>query len=438
MKGNIIVGKTAAEIASGVEAALRNGDFGPGDRLPPVRALADRLGLHRNTVAAAYKLLKANGLIEGSGRQGSRIAARPAVYVARPNLPPGVRDLASASLDAAFLPDPVPFLARLRHAVSGYDLVADFAPLLEFAAGLFRRDDIDPSHQVVVSGAMDGLERALRVHLRPGDAVAVEDPAYVSALFLIRSLALRPVPMAMDAAGPRPEALAEALGRGARAVLLTPRAHNPTGTELSSARAAQLAACLRPHPDCLVIEDDHASALGLGPCVSLCSARPRHPWLVMRSVAKFLGPDCRLAVLAGDEATISRIKGQHALGPRWVSTLLQRLVLAMWSSGEVQELIRRAALAYERKRRALVDALAVRDIGATAASGIHVWIPVPDEGRAVHGLLARGWAVQAGEVFRLASPPGIRVGICGLADDEIDSFAEAVRQALTRWPAPYS
>ena len=57
--------------------ALRSGRLAPGTRLPSSRALARDLGLARNTVAAAYGQLVAEGWLEGRQGAGTRVAARP-------------------------------------------------------------------------------------------------------------------------------------------------------------------------------------------------------------------------------------------------------------------------------------------------------------------------------------------------------------------------
>jgi DNA-binding transcriptional regulator YhcF (GntR family) len=58
-------------LARAIEARIHRGSLAPGERLPPVRALAAELGLAPNTVAKAYRRVEEDGLIEGRGRSGT-------------------------------------------------------------------------------------------------------------------------------------------------------------------------------------------------------------------------------------------------------------------------------------------------------------------------------------------------------------------------------
>ena len=87
----------------------------------------------------------------------------------------------------------------------------------------------------------------------------------------------------------------------------------------------------------------------------------------------------RLAVVAGDQTTIARVEGRQALGPRWVSHLLQALAAEMLGDAEFEGLCARAAEAYSRRRHALLDALAGHGIQAHGRSEMNVWVPVREE-----------------------------------------------------------
>jgi GntR family transcriptional regulator len=64
------------QIANGLRTELVSGRFGPGDKLPPVRTLAIRLGVHHNTVAEAYRQLANEGWLELKRHRGATVCER--------------------------------------------------------------------------------------------------------------------------------------------------------------------------------------------------------------------------------------------------------------------------------------------------------------------------------------------------------------------------
>ncbi|WP_324610923.1 aminotransferase class I/II-fold pyridoxal phosphate-dependent enzyme, partial [Streptomyces scabiei] len=83
-----------------------------------------------------------------------------------------------------------------------------------------------------------------------------------------------------------------------------------------------------------------------------------------------------------------------------------------------------------RRRDALIGALARHGVEAHGASGMNVWVRVPDETGAVARLLHAGWAVAPGARFRMSAPPGIRITVSALTEEEIGRVAEAVAAAV--------
>ncbi|MET8945941.1 aminotransferase class I/II-fold pyridoxal phosphate-dependent enzyme [Streptomyces sp. NPDC004542] len=433
-----IKGRGAAEIAASVEGAVGSGILEPGQLLPPMRELAVRLGVNPNTVAAAYRTLRERGIIETAGRRGSRIRPKPATTVreqVRVDVPAGVRDLSTGNPDPALLPPLAPILAAVAEEADREPVLYGDDPvdpeLARVARGELDTDGVPGGPLAVLSGALDAVERVLAAHLKPGDAVAVEDPGWGRTLDLVPALGLRTIPVGVDDEGPRPEELRTALRSGARALIVTDRAQNPTGASLSAPRARALRAVLREHPQTLLVEDDHGHGIVDLPLYPLAGVT--HHWAFVRSAAKAYGPDLRHAVLTGDPVTVDRVRGRQRLGPGWVSLLLQRTVLRLRASGAVDGPA--VAAAYRNRRELLIDALAERGVRAHGRSGMNVWVPVPDETGAVARLLHAGWAVSPGARFRLDAPPGIRITVSTLTPAEVAPLADAVASAVGPAPA---
>jgi DNA-binding transcriptional MocR family regulator len=426
-----------------VEAGVRSGDLPAGGGLPPVRVLAAELDVSPATVASAYRSLRQRGVVETAGRHGTRV--RPAPPLGGPRIarrlapPPGGRDLASGEPDPRLLPDLAPHLRALSRSARrpvGYTEAGTLPDLVAAARDRLAADGVPATGAAVTvtGGALDGIERLLTARLRPGDRVAVEDPGWANLLDLVAALGLHPVAVPVDDAGPIGDGLARAVAAGARAAVVTTRAQNPTGAAVTRARARDLRRLLAAHRDLLVIEDDHAGELSPVPLSALAGATDA--WAFVRSVSKPYGPDLRLAVLAGDEATVARVEGRMSAGTGWVSTVLQRLVLSLWRDEEVTAGVAAARESYERRRDGLRQALAARGLTARGRTGINVWVPVPDETRAVASLREAGYAVAPGALFRLESPPGIRVTVSPLEEVDIEPFADAVATAVVGRRAP--
>jgi DNA-binding transcriptional MocR family regulator len=357
------------------------------------------------------------------------VSPEPPVSLPGPTaVPEGVRNLALGNPDIQLLPRFGPALSKLDPPRRVYGEELKDPGLVALSRRQLEADGIQAAHLTVVSGALDGLERVMLAHLRPGDRVAVEDPAFSGVLALLQPLGLVPIGVEIDAFGLLPEALGEVLDKGVRAVIATPRAQNPTGAALDARRSRALRRVLRDHPDTLVMEDDHAGPIS-GVAAETLGGVTRH-WALARSHSKALGPDLRVAVLAGDEETIGRVEGRQLISMRWVSHVLQQLVVSLWSSAEVRRSMRSTARIYAKRREALIDALGAKSIGAMGRSGLNVWIPVPEEAAIVSGLIERGWAVAGGERFRLKSGPAIRVTTATLEPTDAKNLADDLAELL--------
>jgi DNA-binding transcriptional MocR family regulator len=425
-------GGTAKEISASVEAGVRSGQLAPGEQLPPVRELADQLGVSPTTVAAAYGDLRRRGITAGAGRAGTRIRGAPPVS-SRGSLtvPAGTRDLITGGPDPELLPD---LPARPARRPARLYAQAPVAPRLRrLAAEQLAADGIDATSLMITGGALDGIERVLATWLTPSDRIIVEDPGHAVTFDLVAAMGYTAVPVPVDDLGIRPGELAGALARGAGAVIMTPRAQAATGAAWDAERAAEIGAVLRRFPSVGVIEDDHAGPVAGVPACSAAVGSPQ--WVTIRSVSKSLGPDLRLAVLAGDEATVARVAGRQALGTGWVSYQLQELVADLWADPLVARALRTAAQVYARRGEALRSALRDHGIAASGRSGFTCWVRVRDEDGVASSLAEAGWAVAPGQRFRVAASPGVRISFATLGADDAASFAADFARALRHRPS---
>jgi DNA-binding transcriptional MocR family regulator len=422
-------GRTAKDISASVESGVRSGQLTPGDQLPPVRKLAGQLGVSPTTVAAAYGDLRRRGITTGTGRAGTRIRGAPPVssrvYL---SAPAGTRDLITGGPDLELLP----LLPAwpVRPSTRMYAEAPVSPRLRRLAASQLTADGIEAASLTVTGGALDAIERVLLTWLTPSDRVIVEDPGHAVTFDLLAAMGYAVVPVPVDDRGIRPAELDHALARGAGALIVTPRAQAATGAAWDAERAAVIAEVLSRYPSVGVIEDDHAGPVAGVPAFSVSAAQPRDHWAVVRSVSKSLGPDLRLAVLAGDEATITRVAGRQALGTGWVSYQLQEMVADMWTDPAVAHKLRTAADVYAGRRDALRSALRDHGITASGRSGFTCWVTVSDEDGVASSLAAAGWAVAPGQRFRIAAPQGVRISSARLEQADAVSFAAEFARAL--------
>ncbi|GAB7126503.1 transcriptional regulator PtsJ [Silvimonas sp. JCM 19000] len=428
-----LTGKTAAEIFDCIRLHAQSGQLAAGQSLPPLRDLASALGVNRNTVAAAYKRLTSAGITETRGRLGTVIRAQNTLREQEGAAPASpLTDLASGNPAAAWLPDLATVLAQQTRPPHLYGETTLHAGLAEQARAWLAPDCPAVTHLQVTHGAVDAIERLLEAHLVAGDTVAVEDPCFITSINTLCVAGLQALGVAVDQEGMRADALEAALAAGARAVIITPRAHNPTGYSISRQRALALRQVLARYPHVLVILDDHFALLARTPYYSVLPAATLH-WALVRSLSKALGPDLRLAVLACDAQTAARLQTRLAPGTQWVSHLLQGVAHTCLSDVTIRARIAAAAADYMRRRDALLSALAASGI-ATAApgDGLNVWLPLARPGLAIAHAMARlGWLLRSGEAFSVQhTVPGLRITIAELEPAQLQRLLPDLQRCL--------
>ena len=429
----MIVGKTASEIFDNIRHLVQSGVLKPREVLPPVRELAGKLSVNRNTVAAAYKRLVTSGLAISQGRNGTAIKTHntlPALEGGDPSSP--LKDISSGNPDPTRLANVKNYLSAIAAAPRLYGDAAVDPRLAAWAHAWMSKDSGVDAEINLASGAIDALERLLCALLLPGDSVAIEDPCFLSSINMLRYAGFTPSPVPVDAEGMQPDALEEALRNGARAVIITPRAHNPTGCSLSEPRARAIRDILARYPQVLVIIDDHFALLSSTPWHSPLAAESRR-WALVRSLSKTLGPDMRLAIVASDCETSAALRLRLNSGSQWVSHLLQDLVIACLNDDAFMASLTESRRHYRRQHEKLIAALARCGIThLTPGDGLNFWFPLEEPSQPVALRLAHaGWLVREGETFGIRAPShGLRLSLATLSDEEINKLASDLCQIL--------
>lgn len=430
-----INGKTAGDIFDQIRAMIQAGELAPGTMLPTLRELAGELGINRNTVALAYKRLTDAGFVVSKGRNGTIVREPIAAIDTEGSAPDLVlRDLASGNPSASVLPSVSQLAVYIQNTPRLYGEPV-IRPELETMGYEWLKPDLKhPFCLNLTHGAVDAVERVLASYLIAGDRVAVEDPCFLSSISTLRHGRLQAAPVAMDAEGMQIEALSRQLSAGVQAVIITPRAHNPTGFSLSAGRAEGIRTLLASYPQVLVIVDDHFSLLSTQDYHHIVPANTRN-WALIRSMSKFLGPDLRMAFVASDAATSQRLRQRLNAGTNWVSHILQDMAAGHMRSPDFQQSILAARGRYFDQRERLVSAL--KQHGVTVSDhhdGLNVWVPLAQNSApTVMQMAQRGWLVRGGESFILDKAcSGLRITVSDLDARETELIAKSLAGILAQ------
>ncbi len=409
-------------------ALIRSGAIPMGAQLPPVRELAQVLGVSPATVSAAWSELKRNNVIAGRGRNGiwvcgNKPSPRPVRFESVGNFGKLiVKDLTYASPDPALLPDlsqalqqglATPELNSYRRSTITDALQSAAQIHWPYAAEAF----------MAVNGGFDGVQLALQALLLPGMSVAIEDPTTARLLDILDNLGLNAIPVQCDESGPLPGALAKVLKQKPAAFLYQPRTHSVTSYQVSPERLQALGDTLA-QMDTLIIEDDGIGAISAHAPQSLGARYPERVVHIV-SYSKSLGPDLRLAVLSGASDVVERIQAYRSFSTGWSSRIMQDAAAWLLQDADSQARVAHARKVYQTRRHALIAALAEHDIAIDGQDGLSIWVPVPSEQFAMVTLAVRGYAVFPGTRFGLQPTSHIRVATSQLSGD-IEPVAEAI------------
>jgi DNA-binding transcriptional MocR family regulator len=431
-------------IADAIADDVALGRLSTGQRLPPQRELAQRLGIDFTTVARAYVEAQRRGLIESKVGRGSFVSGHR-----RPSVPRAL--VAGPVVDMTMNMPPEPDIERVNEAMrEGYKALAgeiehftryqDFGgSVRDCEAGhlwLRRRGlDTDPSQVIVVPGAQCGLLAALTSLAPPGSLICCEEITYPGMRALAKLLGIRLIGLPTDSEGIDAVAFAGACAQYApKALYCVPTLNNPTTVTTTAARRRALAEVAR-HYDVPIIEDDPYGLLEPDAPPPIAHFAPERT-IYIAGLSKTLSAGLRVAYMTAPSAAV-RARLVSAIRSTTVMTSPITAALATrWITDGTADIM----LAAIRKETTARARIAMRLLPPEAAmvhlDSFHVWLRLPDGWIATDfaaQMNASGVGVVASPAFAVSAHPPEAVRIClggPLTRDQVSGALKLLAQVV--------
>ncbi len=422
-------------LATRIARLADTGELPTGLRLPAERDLAAALSVSRNTVTAAYQVLRDEGMAESRQGAGTRIVPHrttPAAVHRANGFFAGLledsvvkADLSLAAVDcapqvAAALSEPQTVLARAERAAltgtSGYfphglpELRGAIASHLTQRLGLAA----DPSQVIVTTGGQQAIDLLIRCEVLPGQPVAVEDPTFPGVLDALHRAGARVIGIPAGR-GPDPERIEHVMRTHRPAmVYLIPTHHNPTGLVMPAAHRQRVARLAAAHPDTVFVDDMTLAELPLGdrpPPPPLAAFGPQQPNLItVGSLSKLYWGGLRTGWIRASRGGVARLAAAKAAADLG-SSVFQQAIVAALLRGQHQAITHWRGQWLRDRHDALAGALRSLLPGWSwpePDGGLTLWVRLPgpaDSGAFAQAALRLGVAVVPG---RLLSANGER------------------------------
>ncbi|MQY19146.1 aminotransferase-like domain-containing protein [Nocardia macrotermitis] len=433
----------AVQVADGLRAAATAGRLRGGDRLPSSRALATQLGVSRTVVTAAYDQLHAEGWLSGRHGSGTYLTASPA---AAPRDPAAV-SAEQPRTDLLDLVPGTPCVAAIDRAAwrRAWRASGDRIPLAHkhragepeyceaVAEHLLRHRGLGGEAVVLATnGTGSAVGELAAALLRPGDAVAVEEPGYLRAVGALRAAGIRVLPVPLDTDG----LCVDLIPPHVRAVYCTPAHQFPLGARMPATRRVALVDFAR-RTGALVIEDDYDGELryDTAPLPLLATLAP-DVVIHLGTTSKILSTTLGVGWLVANPEIANAVVAHRERVGTHPAPAGQRVLVELARHGDLARHLRRLRREMPPRRALLVNELRAHDLHVSGDdAGSHVTVPLPTaahENRAIttahsHGVLLDGLARHH------SGPPrefGIPLGYATLSPTDLATAARIAARCI--------
>ncbi len=471
-------GPLYTQVYRALRAAIAEGAFAQGDRLPASRELARDLGVSRTVVLSAYDCLAAEGIIQPHVGRGtivatasgdlSRVSARgaaprelrPAARTPFADVSQAIAAVAAAIsvptaparfdfsygatwIDASFASAWRRALASAAAATNYPDPRGDPELRQEVLAHASRARGLQctADNIIITAGAQQAYDLIARCLVEPGGGVALEEPGYFSARWAFSACGAKLCLTQTDDAGLIVEDLRTTKSATPiRLAFVTPSHQMPTGAVMSIARRRELIDWAA-REGAYIIEDDYDGEYRFGgPLIpSLQSMDDSERVIYVGTFSKTMFPGLRLGYIAAPPHLASMFSAAKLMLDWGANHACQRALAEFFASGAYARRIRTTSRRYARQRHKLMENLRTAfgdDIEIfDRRAGMHLYVKLvgrkdPFEPAILQALRRRGVVLhdirpyfagerRAGEMilgFSRLDGAGAEAGVAALAD----------------------
>jgi DNA-binding transcriptional MocR family regulator len=418
-------------LADAVAAEISNGSFKPGDRLPPQRSFAYERKIAVSTASRVYTELLRRGLVVGEVGRGTFISQGAKRGMTAPSEPRGAR------IDLEFNYPTLPTQSALiANSLEGLDRpeALDISLRQATSAGTPNARNISaiflsrqnwspkPEQLVFTANGRQCMAAALAALVPPGGRCGVEALTYPFIKGIAARLGVTLVPLAMDEAGVRPDAVQKAHREAhLTALYVQPTIQNPLGITMPPSRRSDLLRVVEKL-GLVVIEDAVYAFLDDAP--PLAALAPES-CVVLDSLSKKVAPGLALGFIVSPPRLRESIMASVRSGGWTASGYAFAAGQRMMSDGTASELSRLKRIDARQRQQIAAERLSGFAI-QTNDKSYHLWLTLPPHWRSqtfVAAAARRDIALTPSTTFAVTpghAPNAVRLALAAPTIEQLD------------------
>ncbi|MBX8936773.1 PLP-dependent aminotransferase family protein [Enterococcus gilvus] len=411
-----------SQLYNQIKEEILSGALKEGDVLTGSRALAEVLGISRNTVNTAYSQLIAEGYVHSAKGVGLHVKKVPKLPIknqphkskqeepARLNSDTNILyDLTNSSQTSDLFPKKL----WKRYTVECLDLLADEAKLSSYQekqGEFYLRKNLlgylekirgvhcDESQIILTCGLQQSLDYLCKIISFDNQTVLMEEPGFDKAATVFQTNNIELETISVDDNGIIVSELPDR--SNIRALYATPSHQFPTGVTLSIDRRYQLLEWAEKN-DVFIIEDDFDSELRYysKPIPSLQSIDEHNRVIYLGTFSKALSPSIRMGYLILPPKLLQRYLERFALYNSSVPLLNQYVIARLIETGQYERHIRRLNQTFRKRLERF----------STELSDVQDKIKISSNGSGQYFLLTFSQKVEQNELIERALKEGVKV-----------------------------